>query len=103
MGLIEIKIAAGGTPEVENSSPHIYGGDVTFVEMSAAGAIAIAFGSTTKTITYTATGPATIPTELEIYDAWKPVIGAANGAAGPAISAPQFQGSTGDNIYPTIT
>jgi len=103
MGLIEIKIAAGATPEVENSSPHIYGGDVTFVQMSAAGAISITFGSTVKVVTYTATGPATIPTELEIYNAWKPVIGAANGAAGPAFSAPQFQNSAGVNIYPTIS
>ncbi len=103
MGLIEIKINDGATPEVEASSPHIYGGDVTFVQMSAAGAIEITFGSTAKTITYTATGPATIPTELEIYDAWKPVIGAANGAAGPAIPAPQLQNSAGVNIYPTIS
>jgi len=46
MGLIEIKIAAATIPEVENSSPHMYGGEVTFVEMSAAGAIKIVFGST---------------------------------------------------------
>ncbi len=103
MGLIEVKIAAAAVPEVENSSPHIYGGDVTFVEMSAAGAITIILGGATKVITYTATGPATIPTELEIYNAWKPVIGAANGAAGPAVSAPQFQNSDGVNIYPTIS
>jgi len=103
MGLIEIKIAAAAVPEVENASPEMYGGEVTKVEMSAVGAIKITFGSTAKTITYTATGPATIPTELEIYNAWKPVIGAANGASGPAVSAPQFQNSDGVNIYPTIT
>ena len=103
MGLIEIKIAASTVPEVEAASPHIYGGDVTFVQMSAAGAISITFGSTAKTVTYTASGSATIPTELEIYNAWKPVIGAANGASGPAVSAPQFQNSDGVNIYPTIS
>jgi len=103
MGLIEIKIAAGATPEVEAASPHIYGGDVTFVQMSASSAIEITFGSTTKTITYTASGLLTIPTELEIYNAWKPVIGAANGASGPAVSAPQFLNSDGVYIYPTIT
>ena len=103
MGLIEIKVAAGATPEVEDTSPQIYGGDVTSAVMSAAGAITIVLGGSTKVITYTATGPATIPTELEIYNAWKPVIGAANGAAGPAIPAPQFQNSAGVNIYPTIT
>jgi hypothetical protein len=69
------------------------------------GALAIASGVVTlgsSTITYTAT-TGSLPSDQVIFDLWAPVVGAANGAAGPAVVAPRIIASNGDILYPAIS
>jgi hypothetical protein len=74
------------------------------------GALSVASGvvslgdtnGTPVTITYTAT-TGTLPTDQEIFDLWAPVVGAANGAVGPAIVAPRIVASNDDVLYPSIS
>lgn len=54
------------------------------------------------TLTYTATGPATIPSDADIYAAWEPVLVAAQGSDCSIFDAPQLESSAGDAIYPAI-
>jgi hypothetical protein len=71
---------------------------------SGTGALSVALGIVSlgsNSITYTAT-TGTKPSDQEIFDLWAPVVGAANGAAGPAIVAPRIVASNGDVLYPTV-
>jgi hypothetical protein len=61
----------------------------------------ISLGSTPVVITYTSTA-GTIPSDQAMFDLWAPVVGAANGASGPAIVAPIVIDDNNDILYPTI-
>tara|TARA_R100001463_G_scaffold3222_7_gene13260 strand:- start:7564 stop:7863 length:300 start_codon:yes stop_codon:yes gene_type:complete len=76
---------------------------------SGTGALSVALGTITlgdvnspTTITYTAT-TGDLPSDQEIFDLWAPVVGAANGAAGPAVVAPRIVASNDDVLYPSIS
>ena len=71
---------------------------------SGTGVLSIASGVVTlgsNTITYTAT-TGSLPSDQEIFDLWAPVVGAANGAAGPATVAPRIVASNDDVLYPAL-
>jgi hypothetical protein len=71
---------------------------------SGTGALSVALGVVSlgsSTISYTAT-TGSVPSDQKIFDLWAPVVGAANGAAGPAIVAPRIVASNGDVLYPAV-
>ena len=96
MGLIKIIPQSGGTPENPGVTQLIDAG--TGILSVASGVVTLGAG----TLTYTATGPATLPSDQEIFDLWAPVVGAANGAAGPASVAPIVSASNGKTLYPAL-
>jgi len=61
----------------------------------------ISLGSTPVVVTYTSTA-GSIPSDQVIFDLWAPVVGAANGASGPAVVAPIIVDTNNDILYPTI-
>ena len=77
--------------------------DVMHVSVPTATGIVLTFGENTSvdtaTLVYPTQSDFSTTKSWKYIMLWKPVIGAANGAAGPAFTAPQFQNSAGVNIY----
>jgi hypothetical protein len=106
MGLIRLIANDGVAPENAGDKQMVNGNDNIRTTVSS-GVVSIQLGaiSTTLdvlTLTYTATGPATIPSDADIYAAWEPVLVAAAGSACSIFDAPQLESSAGDAIYPAI-
>ncbi len=100
MGLINI-IPQDSLPENPGVNQLIDAGTGALSVSSGAVTIGDALGSP-AIITYTAT-TGSLPSDQEIFDLWAPVVGAANGAAGPAIVAPRIVASNDDVLYPSIS
>ena len=101
MGLIQY-IPQSGNPETPGQKA-ITGGNVLSMSVSTS-VITINYddaGATSITFTYSSTG-GNQPSDAELFEAWAAVVGAANGAAGPAINAPQFYDDTDVAIYPAV-
>jgi len=104
MGLISIVPQTGGVPEDAGLRELIGGNAVQLSVTGGAVTITTDIADVTKDtylITYTSTAGA-IPTDQELFDLWAPVVGSANGAAGPAIMAPITYDDVPVQIYPTI-
>ena len=101
MGLIQY-IPQDGNPETPGQKA-ITGGNVQSMTV-ASSVITIVYddaGATSLTFTYSSTA-GNPPSDAELFEAWAAVVGAANGAAGPAIIAPQFYDDTDVAIYPAV-
>ncbi len=107
MGLIKVipQDAVTGLPE-DAGQALLIGGEPIKLEVSGTGVLTLNFttygGDVTYTITYTSTA-GDIPTDAELFDAWAPVVGACNGASGPAVNAPVVSDVQGTIIYPAIS
>lgn len=105
MGLIKVIPQDSGTPETAGQAVLI-GGEPVKLEVQGTGEIQLNFtdygGGVNYTFTYTSTA-GTIPTDAELFDAWAPVVGACNGASGPAVNAPVVSDLEGTIIYPAIS
>jgi len=95
MGLVKI-IPQDTLPENPGTPELINGG--TCVLSVASGVVT--FGG--NQITYTSTA-GNLPSDQVIFDLWEPVAGGANGAAGPAILAPEVVDDNDDILYPAIS
>jgi len=104
MGLIRIVPQTGGVPE-DAGIPQLIGGNAVALDV-AAGVVTITtdIADATKdtyALTYTSTG-GNAPTDRELFDLWAPVVGSANGAAGPAIQGPITYDDVMVQIYPAL-
>ncbi len=105
MGLISIVPQTGGVPEDAGLRELIGGNAVQMSVASGVVTITTDIADTAKdtyAITYTSTA-GNPPTDQELFDLWAPVVGSANGAAGPAIQGPITYDDTDVQIYPAIT
>jgi len=104
MGLIKVipQDAVTGLPE-DAGQAILIGGEPIKLEVTGTGELTLSLTNSVNYIfTYTSTA-GTIPTDAELFDAWAPVVGAFNGASGPAINAPVVSDGDGTIIYPAIS
>ncbi len=106
MGLIRLTANDGVAPE-NAGDKQLVNGTYNVRTTVASGVISIQLDAAdtnldVMTLTYTATGPATIPSDADIYAAWEPVLIAAQGSDCSVLNAPQLENSAGAIIYPAI-
>jgi len=106
MGLIRLIANDGVAPE-NAGDKELINGTYNMRTTVSSGVVSIQINSVdvnldVLSLTYTATGPATIPSDEDIYDAWEPVLVAAQGSDVTIVDAPSLTSSAGDTIYPSI-
>ena len=106
MGLIRLIANNGVAPETAGDK-ELVNGTYNIRTTVASGVVtiqldAVSTGLDVMTLTYTATAPATIPSDADIYAAWEPVLVAAQGSDVTIVDAPQLENSAGAAIYPAI-